>query len=89
VPDDRDVCAASKTSPTIVLDGRDSGAQNKMLGDGCFMLDFIDRAAAVARNHGDFVSDVAHLTNGWAKSGLLNDGDKGAIQRAAARARIP
>ena len=48
-----------------------------------------DRAAADARNHGDFVSDVALLTNGWAKSGLLNDGDKGAIQRAAARAKIP
>jgi hypothetical protein len=89
VPDDRDVCAASRTSSTIVIDGNDSGVGNKMLADGCFMLDLIDRAAATARNHGDFVSDVAHLSNGWANGGLVDPGDKGAIQRVAARARIP
>jgi hypothetical protein len=89
IPDDRDQCIDSNVSPTIIIDGRDSGVGNALLSDGCYMLDFIERAASEARNHGGFVSDVAHLTNGWVRSGLLTDGNKGAIQRTAARARIP
>ena len=89
VPDDRDQCMTSNVSPTIIIDGRDSGVGNALLADGCYMLDFIERAAGEARNHGGFVSDVAHLTNSWMRAGLLTDGSKGAIQRTAARARIP
>jgi hypothetical protein len=90
VPDDTDQCVASDTSTTIVLDGIESGVPNKMVGTtGCFMRDLIGRAAADARNHGDFVSDVALLGNAWVKSGLLTQDGKGALQRTAARARIP
>ena len=88
VPDDTDQCVASNTSPTIVLDGVDSTVANKLVSNGCFMRDLIERAATDARNHGDFVSDVAHLSNEWVKTGLLTEGGKGALQRAAARAGV-
>jgi hypothetical protein len=55
----------------------------------CLVLPPCIRAAADARNHGDFVSDVALLGNAWVKSGLLTQDGKGALQRTAARARIP
>lgn len=89
VPDDRDRCLGSNTSPTIVIGGLDSGVGNAPLGEGCYMVDFIARVASEARNHGEFVSGVAHLTNGWVRGGLLGETDKGVVQNAAARARIP
>ena len=37
-----------------------------------------------ARNHGAFVSGVAHLTNSLKSAGLISGAQKGAIQSAAA-----
>ncbi len=89
VPDDRDLCPDSNRSATIVIDNNDSGVQNNKLADGCYQLDLIGRVAAEARNHGDFVSGIAQLTNGWKRDGLITGNEHGAIQRSAARARIP
>ena len=41
------------------------------------------------KNHGEFVSCVADVTNGWKKAGLIDGQEKGAIQRCAAHADIP
>jgi hypothetical protein len=84
-----DACPDSDTSATIVIDGRDSGVANQHLGDGCFMKDLILQAAASSKNHGAFVSKVSKLTNGWKKGGLITGKQKGAIQKAAAKANIP
>ncbi|MCL4814275.1 MAG: peptidase [Vicinamibacteraceae bacterium] len=43
--------------------------------------------AAGARNHGAFVSCVAHATNAAVASGLITGAQKGAVQRCAARTR--
>ena len=45
--------------------------------------------AAGAKNHGAFVSGVAHLLNSLKKAGIITGKDKGIIQSAAARSSIP
>jgi hypothetical protein len=49
------------------------------------MSDRIAELAAAAGNHGQYVSGVAQLTNGWMDTGLITGQQKGAIQSAAAR----
>ena len=74
----------------IVIDGCDTGVANLLLaGEGCTMADRIAECAEGARNHGAFVSCVAHLSNGWKRAGLISGGEKGSIQQCAAQANIP
>ena|GEM_PF-4370958 len=88
--DDCDACSHSILSDTIVIDSCDSGITNRVLGDeGCTMADRIGECAEGARNHGAFVSCVAHLTNAWKRDGLITGREKGRIQRCAAQAEIP
>ena len=62
-----------------------TGVPNTLFANGCTMSDLIAQLAAAARNHGAFVSAVAHLTNQWVQDGLITGQQKGAIQSAAAR----
>ncbi len=84
-PDDEDCNQTSDVRPTIILGGIDTGVPNRGLGAGCTMTDTILALRAGARNHGGFVSAVAHLTNEWQAAGLITGAQKGAIQSAAAR----
>lgn len=77
VPDAEDHCPSSIATPTVIIDGCDSGSANVLVGDGCTLADRVDECAAAARNHGQFVSCVAHLTA------------DAAIRRCAARSDIP
>lgn len=83
--DDEDCNPNSITTPTIVLNGIDTGVPNHLFETGCTSSDLIARLAAAATNHGDFVSGVAHLTNDWVDTGLLSGREKGAVQSAAAK----
>lgn len=87
--DGDDACPESDTSVTNVIDGCDSGVENLLLDGGCTMTDEIAECAASARNHGAFVSCVAHLTNRWKRDGLISGAEKGRIQSCAARSSIP
>jgi len=89
VPDDRDACPDSNVAATVIIDGNNSGVQNIQVANGCTRSDLIARVGAESVNHGDFVSGVAHLTNWWVRDGSISGGDKGAIESAAATARIP
>ena len=83
VVDPNDICPDSDLSPTVVVKGlRDSGVENVVYGDGCTLADLVNGLAALSRNHGQFVSAVAHLADE-----LLSGNDRGALKRAAARAR--
>ncbi len=62
VPDGDDACPDSDTSPTVVIDGCDSLAPNVVDASGCTLSDKVSACPTNARNHGDFVSCVAHLT---------------------------
>ena len=87
VADDEDCNPNSDVRPTIIIGTRDTGVPNMLFANGCTMSDLIAQLAASARNHGQFVSGVAHLTNQWVQDGLITGQQKGAIQSAAAKFR--
>lgn len=84
--DNSDACVNSDLSPTVVIDGIDTGVTNDLLDDGCTISDLIDIANLVSSNHGQFVSAVAHLTNLLKDEGVITGKEKGAIQKVAAKA---
>lgn len=88
VDDDEDCNPNSNLSATIVIDGIDSGVPNRLFENGCTMSDLIAKIAAAARNHGEFASGVAHLTNEWMADRYITGTQKGAVQSAAARSQI-
>jgi Lectin C-type domain len=89
VPDDEDACADSDLRATVVIDGCDAGVPNTIFPSGCTIADRITACAERARNHGQFVSCVASLTNMLKKSGAITGQQKGAIQSCAAQADLP
>ncbi len=89
VPDGEDQCSGSDLGPTVVIAGCDSGVPNTLFATGCTISDLIANCAAGARNHGAFVSCVAHLTNALVTQGVITEAQKDAIQSCAAAAHIP
>lgn len=85
VPNVEDECPNSDTSDTVIIGGCDSGVANLVLPSGCTVADLVAQAADGARNHGQFVSSVASLTNALKKAGLISGKDKGRIQSCAAK----
>ena len=73
----------------MIIDGCDSGVENFLDENGCTVSDLIEEIANNTNNHGQFVSDVAHLLNELKKAGLIKGKEKGAIQSCAAMANIP
>jgi hypothetical protein len=89
VPDGVDQCIGSSRDAIVIIDGCNSGVSNTTFSTGCRISDQIDDCAVGARNHGGFVSCVAHLTNDLKKSGVISGAQKGAIQSCAGQASIP
>ncbi len=89
VPDDVDCNPNSDLSPTVVIDGIDTGVPNTLFDDGCTIADGIAAIAAAASNHGQFVSGVAKYLNDLKKAGVITAQQKSAIQKAAAKANLP
>lgn len=89
IPDDDDACPDSDLSPTVVIDGCDSGVDNTLGADGCTISDLVGECADGVSNHGQFVRCVSQLTNDLKKAGVITGGDKGAIMSCAAQADIP
>ncbi len=88
VLDADDQCPNSDLSPTIVINGCNSGVGNELFADGCTIADRINEIADSASNHGGFVSGVSHYINNLKKQGLINGGGKGKVMRCAARSDI-
>jgi hypothetical protein len=86
VPDGIDQCIGSSRAATVVIDGCDSRVANTTFATGCRISDQINDCAVGAKNHGAFVSCVAHLTDGLKTQGTITDSQKGAIQSCAAHA---
>ncbi|HEX5964735.1 MAG TPA: hypothetical protein VFY51_02350, partial [Pyrinomonadaceae bacterium] len=85
IADDEDCNSNSDTSPTIIINGVDTGVPNHLFPSGCTMSDLLSQLKSEAVNHGDYASAVSHLTNQWVAEGLLSGAQKGAIQSAAAK----
>lgn len=87
VPDAVDCEPQSILTPTIVLGRRNTGVPNQFFTSGCTTADLIASVARVAKNHGQFVSGVAHLTKSLITFGVLDESQKGDIMSAAARTK--
>ena len=87
--DQLDCDPTSDLSATLVIAGCDSGVTNFSFTSGCTFSDLIQQIGANSRNHGQFESGVAHLTNALKSAGLISGNQKSVIQRCAAGANIP
>ena len=86
--DAEDSCSESVFTDTVIIEGCeecDSGVRNVVFKNGCTMSDLIAQCAVGKKNHGQFVSCVAHLTNEWKSAGFISGAEKGAIQSCAAK----
>ncbi|MCX7880160.1 MAG: hypothetical protein N2517_05820 [Ignavibacteria bacterium] len=77
----------------VIVDSKgkrfETNIRNKRLEDGTTIMQLINDCINNARNHGDFVSCMAHLTNNLMKRGLITNKEKGILMNIAARADIP
>jgi len=93
ITDDLDECDLSITtlvSPTVVINGVDTGIQNTAPNAvGCTLADLIDEMIDVcldeAKNHGKFVSCVSHETNILKRAKTISGKQKGKIQSIVAK----
>jgi len=76
-------------APTVIIGGCNSGVPNELLSNGSTISDMIIQAGYEAKNHGQFVSAVAFITNELKKSGVISGSQKGSIQSCAAVAKTP
>lgn len=77
IADDSDRCPDSIVTPSVIVGTCDSNAPNDVDADGCTLADKVQACLAGARNHGQFVSCVAHLTQ------------DARIRRCAAKSSLP
>jgi hypothetical protein len=95
IADDVDECDQSITtlvSQTIVINGVDTGIQNTATNAvGCTLADLIDEMIDLcldgAKNHGKFVSCVAHETNMLKRAKTISGKHKGKIQSIVSKMR--
>jgi hypothetical protein len=80
-----DECPVSDLGPTVVIGGCDSEVPNTLFATGCSISDLVAEQAALASNHGSFVSGVAHLVNDLNDAGAISGAQHGAIQACVAR----
>ena len=95
ITDDLDECDNSITtlvSPTVIINGVDTGIQNTAPNAvGCtladLITDMIDVCLDDAKNHGQFVSCVSHETNILKRARTISGKQKGKIQSIVAKMR--
>jgi len=85
--DNGDAFPNSNLGATVVIRGCNTGVGNQLLPNGATFNDLIGAALASSGNHGQFVSSVTGLADGWKKAGLISGKDQGAITSCAARSR--
>ncbi|MDW7549711.1 hypothetical protein [Pseudoalteromonas peptidolytica] len=76
-------------SGNIMLNGNDSGVVDRADPAGYPLSYLFNEQVATckssAKNHGKYVRCMAHFLNSWVDEGVINDGEKDALQSLAAR----
>jgi hypothetical protein len=85
VCDTIDACPATILTPTVVIDGCDSGVDNHLFAIGCNFGDEIAACREHGNNHGRFVSCVAQLVDSWKGAGLVTSQQGSRIARCSAQ----
>ena len=70
----------------ITMGDCDTGVANQITSEcGVMMADLIENAQETSKNHGQFVSSVAHLVKAWVEEGLISTSEKGKIVNCAGK----
>lgn len=90
VDDSIDECLPSDLSPTVTINGVNTGIPNTPANAvGCTLADLIqdivDMCLDNAKNHGKFVSCVSHETNILKRARTISGNQKGKIQSIVAK----
>jgi hypothetical protein len=90
IADDVDECVPSDLSPTVLINGVDTGIQNTPANAiGCTLSDLMTEMIALclddAKNHGQFVRCVSHETNILKRARTISGKQKGKIQSIVAK----
>jgi hypothetical protein len=91
VQDADDQCPTSDLSPSVLINGVDTGIQNTPNPAGCtfadLIVEMIEECLADAKNHGKFVSCVSRETNILKRAKTITGKQKGKIQSLVAKMR--
>lgn len=92
IGDNADEYDASDLSDTVSVLGNSTNVSNRLLDNGLTIADLVAQAATncvdTSRNHGQFVSCMAHFLNSQAKADVISRRDKGELQSAAAQTSV-
>ena len=94
VPDDgTDLCLESDFSPTLIINGVDTGIPNTDVNPaGCTFADLVTEMIELclddAKNHGQFVRCVSHETNILKRAKTITGKQKGKIQSIVAKLKL-
>lgn len=89
VPNGADQCPDSDLMSTVVIGACDSGVPNRVLPDGCTIVDMISSCREASRNHGQFVVCAGEIVSELASAGVLTRKERIALKKciAASQAR--
>ena len=73
--------------PNVMIDGIDTGVRD-VESNGQSLSELLSELAANATSHGDFVRQVAKLTNALKKAGVITSKEKEIIMEAAAESSV-
>jgi cobalamin biosynthesis Mg chelatase CobN len=83
---------ASVVTPTVIIEGIDSGVVNSVDANGITLADLILEASANCasslRNHGQYVSCMSKYLNSLKKAGIITGAEKKKLQNATAETDI-
>lgn len=84
--DEDDACVNSILSSTVSINGVDSGVSNRFDAQGCNVADSLAlMCSGSVKNHGQFVSCVAHASTELRKAGLISNLERAALVKTAAK----
>jgi len=91
VPDSLDQCLGSDLRPKVDVNGAQPGVtsiDNTVDANGCSIQDLVNNCADGARNHGQYVSCIAHLANSLLRAGTITRRQMTEMKVGAARSNI-
>ena len=85
--DDLDACPGSDLAATVSIGGVNTGVPNTLFNNGCTISDLIGNIADSAKNHGQFVSGVVHLTQALEAQGFITSAQQKTLHKAAVKTK--
>jgi hypothetical protein len=85
VLDDVDDCIPSDLRPWVDTGAGPTSVPNTVDAHGCSIQDYVNAFQSGAKNHGQYVSAIAHFADDLAQQGVINNQQKNELVSGAAR----